>query len=96
MTLTFGSCFAGLGGIDLALERVSMACAWQIELDDDCNRVLAHHWPSAPKPDDWLDLNPPLSNSTKYRLIGNSVAVPVIEWIGRRIIEFARQGVTEP
>ena len=38
-------------------------------------------------PDDWLDLEPALSDSAKYRMIGNSVAVPVLEWIGRRIIE---------
>lgn len=38
-------------------------------------------------PDDWLNLDPPLSDSVKYRMTGNAVAVPVIEWIGRRIME---------
>lgn len=38
-------------------------------------------------PDGFLDLDPPLSDSVKYRLIGNSVAVPVVEWIGRRIMK---------
>jgi site-specific DNA-cytosine methylase len=28
-----------------------------------------------------------LSDSARYRLIGNSVAVPTVEWIGRRIME---------
>jgi DNA (cytosine-5)-methyltransferase 1 len=36
--------------------------------------------------DDWLDLDPPLSDSAKYRLIGNAVPVPVAEWLGRRIV----------
>ena len=27
-----------------------------------------------------------LSDSARYRLIGNSVAVPNVEWIGRRIV----------
>jgi len=36
-------------------------------------------------PDDWLDLEPPLSDSAKYRLIGNAITVSVAEWIGRRI-----------
>lgn len=36
-------------------------------------------------PDDWLDLDPPLSDSAKYRMIGNAVAVPVVRWIGERI-----------
>jgi DNA (cytosine-5)-methyltransferase 1 len=39
-------------------------------------------------PDDWLDLDPPLSDSAKYRQIGNGGAVPVMEWIGRRILKF--------
>ena len=36
-------------------------------------------------PDNHLDLKPPLSDSAKYRLIGNSVAVPVVSWIAERI-----------
>jgi DNA (cytosine-5)-methyltransferase 1 len=38
-------------------------------------------------PDDWLDLDLPLSDSAKYRLVGNGCARPVVEWIGRRILE---------
>jgi DNA (cytosine-5)-methyltransferase 1 len=38
-------------------------------------------------PDDWLDLDPPLSDSAKYRLVGNGCVRPVVEWIGRRILE---------
>ncbi len=29
-----------------------------------------------------------LSDSARYRLIGNSVAVPCVEWIAKRISEF--------
>jgi site-specific DNA-cytosine methylase len=38
-------------------------------------------------PDDWLDLTPPLSDSAKYRMIGNAVTVDVIRWIGLKIRE---------
>jgi len=43
--MTFGSLFAGIGGIDLGLERAGMRCLWQVECDPYCLRVLAKHWP---------------------------------------------------
>lgn len=47
--LTFGSLFAGTGGIDLGLERAGMRCVWQVEIDEYCNKVLSKHWPDVPK-----------------------------------------------
>jgi len=44
-----GSLFSGIGAIDLGLERSGMRVAWQVEIDDYCNRVLEKHWPSVPK-----------------------------------------------
>ena len=43
--LTFGSLFAGIGGFDLGLERASMVCKWQVEINPFCQQVLAKHWP---------------------------------------------------
>ena len=45
MTLTFGSLFAGIGGMDLGLERAGMRCLWQVEIDPYASQVLAKHWP---------------------------------------------------
>jgi DNA (cytosine-5)-methyltransferase 1 len=44
-SITFGSLFAGIGGLDLGLERAGMECRWQVEWDDYCQKVLAKHWP---------------------------------------------------
>ena len=44
-------------------------------------------------PDDWLnDLG--LRDSAKYRMCGNAVSVPVIEWIGARLLAALRAGVS--
>ena len=43
--LTFGSLFAGFGGMDLGFERAGMRCVWQVEIDDYATRVLQKHWP---------------------------------------------------
>lgn len=45
MSLTFGSLFAGIGGLDKGLEDAGMECRWQVEIDPFCTKVLEKHWP---------------------------------------------------
>lgn len=48
-TISFGSLFTGIGGLDLGFERAGMVCAYQVEIDDFCQKVLAKHWPNVPR-----------------------------------------------
>ena len=53
---TFGSLFAGIGGLDLGLERAGMTCKWQVENDGYCQRVLSKHWPNVTRYSDVHDV----------------------------------------
>ena len=53
---TFGSLFAGIGGLDLGLERAGMVCRWQVEIDPFCQKVLPKHWPDVPRYGDARDV----------------------------------------
>ena len=56
--MTFVSFFAGIGGIDLGLERAGHECVGQVEIGPYCNRVLEKHWPGMWRHDDIRTLDP--------------------------------------
>jgi DNA (cytosine-5)-methyltransferase 1 len=57
--MTFGSLFAGIGGIDLGFERAGLECRWQAEIDPYATRVLERHWPHVRRWGDVRTFPPP-------------------------------------
>lgn len=51
------SLFSGIGGFDLGFQRAGFEVSFQCELNDFCQQVLSHHWPTVPKARDIKELN---------------------------------------
>src|SRR4051812_40932941 len=45
---TYGSLFAGIGGIDIGLERAGWRPLWLVEYDRDAAALLRKRWPDVP------------------------------------------------
>jgi len=54
--LTGVSLFAGVGGFDLAMERNSVEVVANVEIDKQCQKVLAKHFPNAKQFSDITDV----------------------------------------
>ena len=81
--LTFGSLFAGIGGMDLGLERAGMECRWQVEIDPYATRVLARHWPDVRRHDDVRTFPPDDGTDWQVDLIAGGFPCQDISYAGK-------------
>jgi DNA (cytosine-5)-methyltransferase 1 len=53
--MTYATLCTGIGGFDVGFDDAGMECAFQCEIDKDCNRVLPRHWPNVSRTTDAND-----------------------------------------
>jgi DNA (cytosine-5)-methyltransferase 1 len=82
--MRFGSLFSGIGGIDLGLERAGMRCAWQVEIDPFCRKVLAKHWPDVPKFEDVRTFPPEPTDDCCVDLIAGGFPCQPVSQAGKK------------
>lgn len=93
--LTVGSLFAGIGGIDLGLERTGgFETVWQVEIDDYARRVLAKHWPNVRRWDDVRTFPPEPVNEWQCDVICGGFPCQDISDAGKKVgIKGERSGL---
>ena len=55
-TLTYGSLFSGVGGLDIGLDNAGMVGRWQVEKNLANRRILSKHWPMVAQYRDIMNL----------------------------------------
>ena len=82
---TYGSLFAGIGGIDLGLERAGWQPRWQVEYDPEAVRVLEHRWPDVTRYGDVRTL--PLAELERVDLIAGGFPCQPVSVAGRQLAQ---------
>lgn len=75
--MRFGSVCSGIEAASVAWHPLGWECDFVAEIDPFASAVLAHRFPEVPNLGDFTAID--------SRPVGNSMAVPVMAWIGRRI-----------
>jgi len=81
---TFGSLFAGIGGLDLGLERAGWQSVWQVEINPYARRVLEKHWPHVCRWDDARTFPPEPTAAWNCDLIAGGFPCQDISNAGKR------------
>lgn len=82
--ITFGSMFAGIGGIDLGFERCGMQCKWQVENDPYAVKVLEKHWPQVMRHSDVRSFPPKDDNDWSVSVIAAGFPCQDISTAGKK------------
>ena len=92
--LTYGSLYAGNGGIDLGFDRAGLKCRWQVEIDSHANRVLDRNFPGVWRHRDVRSFPPSHSNEWEVDVVAGGFPCQDISWAGHGVgLGGARSGL---
>lgn len=84
------SLFSGIEAATVAWQTLGWEPVAYAEIEPFPKAVLKHHYPNVPDLGDMTKVNPwkgkkHTPDSPRYKALGNSMAVPVMRWIGEGI-----------
>ena len=83
--MRFLSLFSGIEAASVAWHPLGWECIGVAEIDPFPCAVLRHHYPDVPNLGSVTDIT-----DEQIAALGNSMAVPVMAWIGRKVMEASR------
>ena len=79
--ITMGSLFDGIGGFPLAAVHCGVKPLWASEIENLIRRLTPLEAERLQGfPDFWTDI-PDASDSARYKALGNSVAIPCVDYV---------------
>lgn len=95
--IRYASVCSGVEAFSLAVRPLDWECAFLSEVDPFPRAVLEQRFPNVPMHGDFTEIEADqCPDGPRYKAIGNSMAVPVFEWLARRIDAVDNMVMPEP
>ncbi len=90
--MKYGSVCSGIEAATVAWHDLGLSASWFSEIEKFPSQVLQHHYPDILNLGDMTLIRDKVK-SGEVEALGNSMAVPVMRWIGERLLQVFGEAV---